>query len=82
MGERGRKHLKDQQHQLERGRQEPWSKKRHQIGNYRFSCGEVMLIGINFHLMQNMIMNNISKQLTYSMKLNTTQEATRYEATH
>jgi hypothetical protein len=37
-------------------------KKRHQIGNCRFSSGEAMLIGIKFSVVQNMIMNNEFKQ--------------------
>jgi hypothetical protein len=37
-------------------------KERHQIGNWRFSSGEAMLIGIMFNVMQNIIMNNELKQ--------------------
>jgi hypothetical protein len=37
-------------------------KKRHQIGNSRFSPGEAMLIGIKFSIMQNKIMNEKFKQ--------------------
>jgi hypothetical protein len=38
-------------------------KKRHEVGNCRFSPGEAMLIWIKFNEMKDMIMNNEFKQL-------------------
>jgi hypothetical protein len=37
-------------------------KKRHQIGNCRFSLGEAMLIGVKFSITRNVIINEGLKQ--------------------